>query len=817
MTDTETGVLDVALLGSPALSFDGRPLRFNVRPRVVPLLAYLLLHPARPAPRDQVAFALWPDETEDAARTNLRRHLHYLREALPVRPEPWVIAGTDDVQWNPAAPVRVDVGEFERLVERRESRARAAALYAGDLLPAVDDEWLLVPRERLRARYQNALWELACDARARRDRERATEYLQRLLASDPWREDAVREMMAVRYESGDRAGALALHAEFEERLKGELGVEAMPETAALKAAIASGAPLPRLPAPHNLPASASRFVGRVDELAQIERLLDESRVVTIGGPGGIGKTRAALLVAEQRLDSYDDGVWFVDLALIDDPALVVEAIESALGVRGSRAGDLETLVRYVARRSLLLIVDNCEHLVDEVARVVGALIRGAPRLRVLATSRQGLGIAGEAVYGLPPLGVQDAVALFVARAQAVAGGFDASTDRAGVVADICRRLDGIPLAIELAAARVTALSVAELSAALDERFRVLVGGDRTALARQRTMRALIDWSYDLLPQQERLLFDRLSVFVGGFSLESAAAVCAGNGIDAADVLTLLASLVDKSLVTADRSQTTTRFRLLESSREYGREKLRERGEEAALARRHAEAYFALAQRLDRTFSSELEPDWMAAVEGERGNWIAALAWALESKNDVALGQRLMLGRPIWMNWNGQPRRWLRLALDSVTEATDPGLAAALLIKEAAVLTELGDYEQGARSGEAGVRIYRAMGDAKRLAGALYVTGAGLVFCGRIADGAAAIEEAIELLRATGDKANLAYALLALGQARAAAGDLEAERALVREARASFDPEALTVECRRRPVAVGGGSVGGREHLRARRC
>jgi tetratricopeptide (TPR) repeat protein len=188
---------------------------------------------------------------------------------------------------------------------------------------------------------------------------------------------------------------------------------------------------------------------------------------------------------------------------------------------------------------------------------------------------------------------------------------------------------------------------------------------------------------------------------------------------------------------------------------------------------------------------------MAAVEGERGNWIAALAWALESKNDVALGQRLMLGRPIWMNWNGQPRRWLRLALDSVTEATEPGLAAALLIKEAAVLTELGDYEQGARSGEAGVRIYRAMGDVARLAGALYVTGAGLVFCGRIADGTAAIEEAIELLRATGDKANLAYALLALGQARAAVGDLEAERALVREARASFDPEALR-------SSVGGG-------------
>ena len=802
MATQEAALLRVTLFGSARLSVGDAPFRFNVRPKVVPLLAYLVLHASRPVPRDELAFALWPDDTEDAARGNLRRHLHHLREALPPAPQPWFIAVADGVQWNPDAPTVVDVAEFERLMERRESRAQAVALYTSDLLTSLEEEWLLVPRERLRLHYLEALWELATDARLRRETDVAAGFLQRLLVADPWREVAVRELMTVRYESGDRAGALRLFAEFERRLREEMGADPMPETASLRRAIADGMSLPRLPAAHNVPSPLSSFVGRVAEIAEIERRLAASRIVTIVGAGGVGKTRAALLVAGELLDAYEDGVWFVDLALIDDPSLTAGVIAAALRVRGPASEDEETLQRYLARRTLLLVLDNCEHLVDAVARIAHSLLRHAPQIRILATSRQSLGLVAESVYRLPSLSVPapgeslsaadglryDAIALFAARALAVGGGFALTDENAGVVAELCRQLDGIPMAIELAAARVRFLSVTELAGMVGGHLRILVGGDRAVLPRQRTMRAMIDWSYDLLTAPEQLLFDRLSVFVGGFTLETARAVCAYAGIDGTDMLDLLSSLVDKSLVSVDQSRAVTRYRLLEASREYGVENVTRRGEADVLARRHAVAYLELAERLERAGSPSPDTDWAAAVEHERANWIAALAWSFGAGHDVELGQRLILTRPVWLNWDSQPRRWLHLALQAIDSTTPPAVAGGLLIKEAAALTEADAFEESSLMAQRAAAIYRNAGDRSALATALHLSGAGLVLHGRVAEGAALIEEAIATSREIGNGMALAFALLALGHARAALGDLAADRALITEAAQTFAQE-----------------------------
>ena len=801
------GHLRIALFGNLLLSVDGRRIRFAVRPMVVPLLAYLVLKAAQPTPRDELAFALWPDDPEDEARTNLRRHLLYLREALPASTEPFVRADLETVQWNPDAAAAIDVAEFERWVDHRETRAAAVDLYAGDLLASLEHDWLLAPRERLRSQFLGALWELAKDARLRRDGTSAARYLQRLLAADPWREDAVRELMLVRHGTGDRAGAMRTCLEFEQRLYGEMRVGLMPETVALRDALAAGTPLPALPIPHNLPSPPSSFVGRVAEVAEIERRLQAARLVTVVGSGGVGKTRVALHVAAALREAFEDGAWFVDLGAIGDPALAASTIARTLGIRASEADDLKALRGYLASRNLLIVLDNCEHVIEEAARVADAVLRVAPRVRVLATSRQSLRVAGESAYRLPSLTFPvagsdpstgelarfDAVALFCARAHA-AGEFELRDENSAAVADICRRLDGIPMAIELAAARVKVLAPAELARMLDERLRVLIGGERAAIGRHRTMRALIDWSYDLLSPAEQLLFDRLSVFAGGFTLAAAEAVCTGDGIDAGATFELLSSLVDKSLVVAERGVAATRYTMLESSREYGAERLRDRNEAQTIARRHAEEYLALAERLERSLQPTLDAELLAEIEHEQANWTAALAWSLGAAHDPALGCRLVLARPMWLNWSARPQHWLRLA-KRVADETLPAITVGkLAARQAGALIELGEFEACLAELQTAMRIHRETGDTESLASAQRLAGTALVFLGRVAEGEAMIREAADAHRAIGDDEALAYALIALSQARSAAGDATESESLALQALRMLEQnqERLTV-------------------------
>jgi predicted ATPase/class 3 adenylate cyclase/DNA-binding CsgD family transcriptional regulator len=401
-------------------------------------------------------------------------------------------------------------------------------------------------------------------------------------------------------------------------------------------------------AAHNLPAQFTSFVGRGPQLAEVGTLLGQGRLVTLSGAGGVGKTRLAVEVANRLAAEYADGVWYVDLAPITDPDLVPVTVARALGLPDQPGrSTMDTLLRFVGDRQMLVVLDNCEHLLDACADLVVALLGAAARLTVLATSREPIGVTGEATWRVPSLSVTDeAIELFADRARLAQTGFTVTDDNAGVLAEICRRLDGMPLAIELAAARVRALSVAEILDSLHNRFRLLTGGARTAVRRQQTLRASVDWSHALLTETERILFRRLAVFLGGFDLDAAQAVAGIDPLQRYQVLDQLTLLVDKSLVVAENIRGRTRYRLLETVRQYALEKLGESGEADAIRSRHRDHYTALAALLDAPAGSDYERR-LGQAETEIDNLRGAFGWSREN-NDIALALTLASSlQPLW--------------------------------------------------------------------------------------------------------------------------------------------------------------------------
>jgi predicted ATPase/DNA-binding CsgD family transcriptional regulator len=530
----------------------------------------------------------------------------------------------------------------------------------------------------------------------------------------------------------------------------------------------------------NLPSDISSFVGRKREVSDVRRLLlDGSRMLTLTGSGGCGKTRLALEATRALADEFEDGSWLVELAPLSDPDLVPQAVASVLGVREVPGRSLaEMLSQHLRPKKTLLVLDNCEHLVGACASLAVALLRQCPRLRVLATSREALGVSGEALYVVPSLTLPDprrlpaagalprseAAELFFERARTVKQDFALHEGNAAAVARICYRLDGIPLAIELAAARVRMLSVEQISARLDDSLRLLSGGGRVAMPRQRTLRAAMDWSHGLLPERERVLFRRLATMAGGFTLEGAEAVCAGDGsaedLDRGEVLDLLTRLVDKSLVLVGEQDGGARYRLLETVRQYGAEKLGESGEAAEIRHRHAAFFLSFAEVSGQ--DARLEA-WIEQLEQERGNLRTALGWALES-GEAELGLRLAGALGIFWNVRGhlsEGRKWLEAALVNRAKAPETVQVRAMM-HAGWIAREQGDYDGSVAFTEECLSLARRLDDRTSIAGALSNLGWTALLRDEPDRAPAYMEEAMALQREAEDVPGLASSLSILG-------------------------------------------------------
>ena len=577
-------------------------------------------------------------------------------------------------------------------------------------------------------------------------------------------------------------------------------------TATVPFPIMSSAPAPKT----NLPVQLTSFVGREREMVEVTDLLESTRLLTLAGTGGVGKTRLALAVAEGLLDAYPAGVWLAELAPLVDPALVPGAVLAALRVPEQPGRPpLVTLLEALRSQHLLLVLDNCEHLLDGCARLVEALLQACPRLRILATSREPLGLLGETRWRVPSLSLPatdehalpasvaqcEAVQLFLERGRAVQPQFALSPANASVVAGVCRRLDGIPLALELAAARLSALGVADLYARLDQRFRMLTGGSPTALPRQQTLRATVEWSYALLTAQEQTLFARLCVFAGVWSLEGAEVVGAGGAIAAADVLELLVRLVDRSLVLAEETdEGNTRYRLLETLRQYGRERLTAAGETALVQRRHAAYYLALVERAEPELTGPEQLRWLDLLEREHDNLRVALAWCLDGseqplEEDDALVGETGMRLAAFLHWfwlyrdhNAEGLAWLERAL--ARGAAAPAAMRAQALYCAGV--QAGRVNDRARSQALltqAVALCREVGDGRQLSVALGVLGWATWIGGQEEQAAAVLEESLAMARVVGEPWPIAHALMhcLFRVANSAAIGRAAERARARAA------------------------------------
>ena len=537
---------------------------------------------------------------------------------------------------------------------------------------------------------------------------------------------------------------------------------------------------------HNLPVQLTSFVGREAETHEVRQLLADNRLVTLTGAGGAGKTRLAVEITAQIAPEFRDGVWYVDLAPITHPAVVPVTVARVLGLPDQPGrSTMDTLLRFVGDRQLLILLDNCEHLLDASAELIVALLAGAPGLTVLATSREPIGVTGEATWRVPSLSVADAaIELFADRARLAQAGFTVSTDNAVAVTEICRRLDGLPLAIELAAARVRALSLAEILEGLHDRFRLLTGGARTAVRRQQTLRASVDWSHALLSEPERVLFRRLAVFLGGFDLDAAQAVAGGGDVERYQVLDQLTLLVDKSLVVAENTGDRTRYRLLETVRQYALEKLAESGEADAVRSRHRDHYNAIAALLDAPARTDHEQR-LEQAEAEMDNLRAAFVWSLET-GDVGRSLELATSlQPLWFT-RGRIREglaWFDAALTGgdtnhleVADAVRAGALADKAVLDAWVAARLSmDQAQQA------LAIARELDDPALLARALTACGVVAGYYDREV-ARPYFAEAIGLARAIGDRWRLSQILALQAQGAAIAGDPLAVRAAAEEGR-----------------------------------
>ncbi len=554
--------------------------------------------------------------------------------------------------------------------------------------------------------------------------------------------------------------------------------------------------------PNNLPQQLTSFIGREKDIAGIERLLAMARTLTLTGSGGSGKTRLGLQVAADTLSQYPDGAWFIELAALSDPGLVPQTAASVLGVKEEPSKAItQTLAEHLRQKRLLLLLDNCEHLLDACTRLADALLRQCPDVKILATSREALGITGEHTYRVPSLSLPDrkraatpqslypyeSVQLFIDRALLVRPDFQVTNKNAPALASLCYRLDGIPLAIELAAARVRALAVEEIDGRLNQTFRLLTGGSRTALPRQQTLRSLIDWSYELLHEAERAFLCRLAVFAGGWILAAAEQVCSGEGVNEGDVLDLLTSLADKSLVLAEERSGATRYRLLETVRQYARDRLRERSEEARWQQRLLVYFIELTEAAEPQLVGANQQAWLDRLEIEHDNLRSSLTWSATGAG-AADGIRLAgaLSRFWQMRGYLDEGRGRLSGLLAAAPVQQVPAARAKALKGAGILAYFQcDYPAARTFYVESLAISRELGDRDGIGVLLHNLGAVVQSQGDYAAARPLYEESLAICQELGDRRGIGTSLLNLGNVAYSQGDHAAARAFYEESLAIY--------------------------------
>jgi len=540
---------------------------------------------------------------------------------------------------------------------------------------------------------------------------------------------------------------------------------------------------------NNLRLEVTSFIGREREIEQAAGILEHTSLLTLTGPGGVGKTRLGTRLAQTLLDQFDDGAWVIESGALSDPALVLPSVAGVLGL-AEQAGRslLPTIIEHLKGKRLLLVLDDCDPVLSACAELAEALVRTCPRVRIVVTSREALGVPGESIMPIASLATPESEAnlglaelegvaacrLFVERARAVQPSFGLTRENAPAVVQLCRRLDGVPLAIELAAARVRALPVEQIAARLDDRFRLLTGGSRAVVARHQTLRATIDWSFDLLTEPERAVLRRLSTFAGGAALEAAESVCEGDPVESFEVLDILGRLIEKSLVFTDPSSTEARFRLLETVREYARSRLVEAGEADTALRRHRDWYLALVDGASAAFFQGPEPaEWLARLDREHEDLRAAMGWCLDQPGEAHSGLRMAAG--LWRYWEirgflAEGRRWLERMMEAVRGERST-LRANALTGAGNLAFMQGDFSASSSFHEASLTLHRQIGDQQSIAYAANNLANAALQLGDHARARSLYEETLEITRELGDRRGMIFGAINLAAVATSEGDV----------------------------------------------
>jgi predicted ATPase/DNA-binding SARP family transcriptional activator len=808
-------MLEVRLLGRFEIRRGTKTVEIPSR-RAQSLFAFLILNAGTAFRREKLAGQLWPDSTEEAARDYLRHALWRIRQALePVSASRCIQAHDLTISFDASARYWLDAASLQKAEEVGpiDQLADALSAYTGELLPGFYEEWVVLERDHLQAVYDrkvDCLLQLLLAA----DRHREVlEWAEKWIALGQRPEAAFRYLMSAYAAQGDMAKVAAA---FERCVKSlaEYGVGPSEETLSIYQGLKAGngsakAQLKPTQLKHtaaaswNVPNPLTSFIGREQETADVVLLLEENRLVSLTGPGGVGKTRLAIQAANASRSKFKNGVCWIELAPLTDSNLVKQAIAGALDIREWPDQSLTAaLAQYLSSKQLLLILDNCEHLILACAQVVESLAAACPKLTILTTSREALGIPGERTYEVPTLSVPEirqltvvdrlmehsSIRLFVERATAVKPEFELTEQNASAVYQICLQLDGIPLALELAAARTKLLSVEHIAARLNDRFNLLTSGSRTALPRQQTLRATIDWSYDLLPEDARVLFRRCSVFAGGFTLESAESVCSQAPLSSQSVLDLLARLVDRSLVKMVRVGALERYSLLETVREYAHEKLNKSGEANEMRRRHRDFYVALAELSAPKLKGADQISWLDRLQEDQDNVRSAWEFCFREEELEAAGRLVCSFFHYWPRRGNisEGRIWTNRLLERPEAGMQPGRHADILGVAGYLAFVQRDFPAAKSMLEQSVTLGRIAGNREATAWALQ-------WLGRImnlsrGDSKAVrpiMEEALAMYRDLGNHWGIAFELYHLSGLDESEGHYEEARAHGRESLAIF--------------------------------